>query len=61
MGLEDDPGREKRRNDQEALDELRRLHTRNRETARLGRMTEHDEPSEPRPENPDKAPAPPGR
>jgi hypothetical protein len=61
MGFEDDSGRETRRNDQEALDEIRRQFVRNRETPRHGRVTEHDEPPEPRPEHPEQPPALPGR
>ena len=54
MGSEDDPGREAR-HDQEALDEMRRLFARNHETGRHGRVTEHAEPPELRPEHPDQA------
>jgi hypothetical protein len=61
MGFEEDPGRETRHNDQEALDEIHRLFAHNRETARHGRVTEHDEPPELRPEYPDQAPALAGR
>jgi hypothetical protein len=61
MGSEDDPGREARHNDQEALNEMRRLFARNHETGRHGRVTEHDEPPELRPEHPDQAPAFPER
>jgi hypothetical protein len=61
MGFEDDPGRETRQNDQEALDEIRRLFVRNRETVRHGRVIEHDEPPELRAEHQGQAPAPPGR
>jgi hypothetical protein len=56
MGFEDDPARKARRHDQEALDEIRRLFAHNRETARHGRVIEHDEPLELRPEHPDQAP-----
>jgi hypothetical protein len=61
MAFEDDPGRETRRNDQEVLDEIRRLFVRSRETARHGRVTEHEERSELRAEHPDQARALPRR
>jgi hypothetical protein len=61
MGFEDDPGRETRNDDQEALDEIHRLFVRNRETAHHGQVTEHDESPELRVERPDQAPAPPRR
>jgi hypothetical protein len=61
MGFEDDPGRETRHNDQEALDEIRRLFARNRQTARHRRVTELDEPPDPRPEHAERPPALPGR
>jgi hypothetical protein len=48
MGFKHDPGREKRQDEQEALDEFHRLFARKRLTARHGRVTEHDEPPEPR-------------
>jgi hypothetical protein len=40
---------------------MRRLFARNHETGRHGRVTEHDEPPELRPEHPDQAPAFPER
>jgi hypothetical protein len=61
MGFEDDPGREARQHDQEALDEIRRLFARNHDTAGHGRVTEHNESPEVRAEHPDQAPAPPRR
>jgi hypothetical protein len=61
MGIEDDPSRETRHSDQEALDEMHRLFVRNRETARHGQVIEHDETPELRPKHPDQAPALPGR
>jgi hypothetical protein len=61
MAFEDDRGRETPSNDQEALNEIRRLFVRNRETARHGRVTEHSEPPEPRAEHEDQAPALPRR
>jgi hypothetical protein len=57
MGFGDDPGRESRQHDQEVLDEIRRLFARKHETTRLGQLTEHDEPTEPRPEHPDQVQA----
>jgi hypothetical protein len=61
MGFEDDSGQETRHNDQEALDEIRRLFAHKREAVRHGRVTEHDEPPELRPEHPEQAPALPGQ
>ena len=61
MGSEDDPGRETRDQEQEAVEEMHQLSERKRETARHGQVIEHDEPSELRPEHPNPAPALPGR
>jgi hypothetical protein len=61
MGTEHDPGREKRQDDREALDEFHRLSARKRETARHGQVTEHDEPPEPRAEREEQRPASPRR
>jgi hypothetical protein len=56
MGFEHDPGREKRQDERETLDEFHRLFARKRETARHRRVTEHSEPPEPRPERPEQRP-----
>jgi hypothetical protein len=61
MGSKHDPGREKRQDEQEALDEFHRLFARKRQTARHGRVTEHDEPPEPRAERQEQRPAGPRR
>jgi hypothetical protein len=61
MGSDDDPGRETQDEEQEAVEEMHRLFERNRETAHHGRVSEHDEPPELRPEDSGEAPAPPGR
>jgi hypothetical protein len=61
MGFEHDPGREKRQDEREALDEFHRLFARKRQTARHRRVTEHDEPPEPRAERQEQRPASPGR
>ena len=49
MGSEDDPGRETRDEEQEAVEEIHQLFERNRETARHGQVNEidHDAPPEP--------------
>jgi hypothetical protein len=61
MGFKHDPGREKRQDEQEALDEFHRLFARKRQTARHGRVTEHDEQSETRAERQQQRPASPRR
>jgi hypothetical protein len=61
MGSEHDPGREKRDDEREALDEFHRLSTRKREIARHRRVTEHDEPPERRAERQEQRPASPRR
>jgi hypothetical protein len=61
MGFEHDPGRETRQDERQALDELHRLFARKRQTARHQRVTEHDEPPEPRAERQEQRPASPGR
>jgi hypothetical protein len=52
------PVRDKRREDQQALEEIRRLFARYRQVARHGRATERDEPSEARGEEAKEAVAP---
>jgi hypothetical protein len=59
MGFEHDPGREKRQDDREALDEFHRLSARKRETARHRQVKEHDEPPEQRAERREQRPASP--
>jgi hypothetical protein len=61
MGFEHDPGREKRQDEREALDEFHRLFARKRQTARHRRVTEHDEPPEPRADRQEQRPASPRR
>jgi hypothetical protein len=60
MGFKHDPGREKRQDEREALDEFHRLFARKRRTARHRRVTEHDEPPEPRAERQEQRPSPRG-
>jgi hypothetical protein len=61
MGFKHDPGRENRQDEQEALEEFHRLFARKRQTARHGRVTEHDEPPETRAERQQHRPASPRR
>jgi hypothetical protein len=58
MGFKHDPGREKRQDEREALDEFHRLFARKRQTARHRRVTEHDEPPEPQAERQEQRPSP---
>jgi hypothetical protein len=58
MGFKHDPGREKGEDEREALDEFHRLFARKRQTARHRRVTEHDEPPEPRAEPQEQRPSP---
>ena len=58
MSFEDDRNRETR-DDEQALEEIRREFAHNREIAHHGQVAEHDEPPEPLPERPDQAPDPP--
>ena len=46
MGVGHEPDRDTRRDDQQALEEIRRLFARYREVARHGVVIEHDEPAE---------------
>jgi hypothetical protein len=57
MGFKHDPGREKREDERQAVDELHRLLGRKRQTARHQRVMEHDEPPEPRAERKEQRPA----
>jgi hypothetical protein len=59
MGFKYDPGREKREDEREVLDEFHRLFARKRQAARHRRVTEHDEPPEPRAERKEQRPASP--
>jgi hypothetical protein len=52
-----EPDRDTRRDDNEALEEIRRLFARYRRGARHGQVTERDEPSEVRAEEEDDAAA----
>jgi len=53
--------RDSRSNDEQALEEIRRLFARYRQVARHGMVTEHDEPAELRAQEPDEAAGPAGR
>jgi hypothetical protein len=44
VGVKLDPDRDTRRDDEQALEELRRLFARDRQTARHGQVIERDEP-----------------
>jgi hypothetical protein len=57
MGFKHDPGREKRQDEREALDEFHRLVARKRQTARHRRVIEHDEPPEPRADRQEQRPS----
>lgn len=46
MGMKPEPDRDTRRDDEQALEEIRRLFTRYRQRARHGRMTDLEEPAE---------------
>jgi hypothetical protein len=59
MGFEHDPGQEKRQDEREAVGEFHRLLARKRQTARHPRVTEDDEPPEPRAERKEQRPASP--
>ena len=61
MGVDSGPDRESRRNEEQALEEIRRLFARYRQVARHGMVTEHDEPAEPRAQESDEASGPAGR
>jgi hypothetical protein len=56
VAVKPEPRRDKRRDDQQALEEIRRLFARYRETARHARAIERDEPPEARAEK-EKQPA----
>ena len=56
-----EPDHDKQRDDELALDEIRRLFARYRRIARHAIVTEHDEAPQPLAEEPEKAPALTGR
>jgi hypothetical protein len=47
VGVKSEPDRDTRRDDEQALEEIRRLFARYRQTARHGQVTERDEPLAP--------------
>jgi hypothetical protein len=49
------PDRDSRSNEEQALEEIRRLFARYRQVARQGMVTEHDVPAELRAQEPDEA------
>ena len=57
MGFKHDPGQGKRQDEREAVEEFHRLFAHKRQTARHQRVTEHDEPPEPRAERQEQRPA----
>jgi hypothetical protein len=61
VGVDSGPDRDSRSNEEQALEEIRRLFARYRQVARHGIVTEHDEPDEPRAQEPDEASGPAGR
>jgi hypothetical protein len=61
VGVDSGADRERRSNEEQALEEIRRLFARYRQVARHGMVTEHDEPPELRAEEPEEASAPAGR
>jgi hypothetical protein len=50
MGVEDEPDRDTQADDEQALEEIRRLFARYRRVARHGMVTERDEPDATEPE-----------
>ena len=60
MAVKPEPRRDKRRDDQQALEEIRRLFARYRQTARHARAMERDEPPEARGQKPKRPAAPAG-
>jgi hypothetical protein len=61
VGVKPEPDRDVRRDDEQALEEIRRLFARYRQTARHGQATERDEPPEARTDEAQEAAALPGR
>jgi hypothetical protein len=60
VAVKPEPRRDKRRDDQQALEEIRRLFARYRQTARHARAMERDEPPEARDEKERRPAAPAG-
>jgi hypothetical protein len=61
VGVDSGPDRDSRGNDEQALEEIRRLFGRYRQVARHGMVTEHDVSAELRAQEPDEASGPAGR
>lgn len=61
MDVRPEPDRETRRDDEQALEEIRRLFARYRRAARHGQVTERDEPTRARTEGAKQGAALPGR
>jgi len=61
VGVDSGADRDIQRNEEQALEEIRRLFARYRQVARHGMVTERDEPAEPRAQEPDEASGPAGR
>jgi hypothetical protein len=59
--MKPEPVRDKRREDEQALEEIRRLFARYREAARLGQARERDDSPEARTDEPERAEDRPGR
>jgi len=58
VGVDSGADRDIQRNEEQALEEIRRLFARYRQVARHGMVTEHDEPAELRAQEPEEASAP---
>jgi hypothetical protein len=61
VGVDSGPDRERGSNEDQALEEIRLLFARYRQVARHGMVTEHDEPTELRAQEPEEPSAPAGR
>jgi hypothetical protein len=58
VGVGHEPDRDLRDDEQQALEEIRRLFDRYRQTARHGVVTEHDEPARPQADDTEEASTP---
>jgi hypothetical protein len=61
VGVDSGADRDRPSNEDQALEEIRRLFARYRQVARHGMVTERDEPAELRAQDPEEASAPPRR
>jgi hypothetical protein len=61
MSIGYEPDRDTRADEQQALEEIRRLFARYRQTARHGIVTEHDEPATAQADDTEQAPSLPAR